>query len=99
MKLEDVKKVEQEEAYSLKEVAKYMGINYMKLFRMVKEGKIEAVNKAMFGNKPIYGITAKKLQEYYDQIQNTTSGVEVLDQQDILRDSLESPEGEERQNI
>jgi hypothetical protein len=74
MELQEVKKPVDVKTSSVKEVANFMGISYITLFRMVKCGKIKAINKAKTGHKPIYGITPEAVQEYYDQIPDTTQG-------------------------
>lgn len=72
MNFQEVKKPT--ESKSLAAVANFMGISYITLFRMVKSGKIKVTNRAKTGSKPIYGITPEALQEYYDQVSNTTEG-------------------------
>lgn len=74
MELHEIKKPVEVKSNSLSEVAKFMGITYITLFRLVKSGKIQSVNTARTGKKPIYGITAEALQTYYDQVSNTTKG-------------------------
>ncbi len=50
------------------EVADFMGISYITLYRMVRDGRIEVLNTAKSGKKPIYGFTAEAVQAYYDSI-------------------------------
>lgn len=75
MELSEVKKPIESKPSSLTDVANFMGISYLTLYRMVKSGKIVSVNRAKTGTKPIYGITPEALQKYYDdQIPNTIKG-------------------------
>jgi hypothetical protein len=78
MELHEIKKPVEVKTNSLMEVSKFMGISYITLFRMVKSGKIRSINIAKTGNKPVYGIPAEAVQEYYDQVSNTTQGDKVL---------------------
>lgn len=54
----------------MKDVAKFLGISYGTLYKLVKCGKIVARNIAMTGTKPIYGFTDEDVQAYYDSIQD-----------------------------
>lgn len=69
MKLTEVKKTE---LSSTKEVADFMGISYITLYRLVKSGKIKAVNIAKSGKRPIYAFHSEEVQKYYDSLHNTT---------------------------
>lgn len=75
MELHEVKKPK---LYSLYEVADFMGLSYITLYRLVRSGKIKTINRSKSGTRPIYGITPEALQEYYDQIPNTTKGSENI---------------------
>jgi excisionase family DNA binding protein len=74
MELQDVKKPKIMTLYSLHEVAKFMGVNYMTLYRLVKGGKISCINVAQNGNKPIFKITAEELQRYYNSVPGASKG-------------------------
>lgn len=57
------------------EVAEFMGISYMTLYRLIKDGKIEAVNIAKSGEKrPRFAITPEAVQNYYDNLPDSSSG-------------------------
>lgn len=81
MKLEDVKRI-QPETYNTKAVAQFLGVSSMTLLNMIKGGKIKTINIAKTGTRPIYGITAEAIQNYYDglneqkgnTLSDTTSG-------------------------
>lgn len=79
MNLNEVKKPIESKSNSLYEVADFMKISYITLYRMVKSGKINSVNRAKTGTKPIYGITPEAVQAYYDnQISNSTKGTKGI---------------------
>ena len=65
MELTDIKKPK---LYGMREAAEAMGVSYHTLFRMVRDGKIKAVNTAKSGKRPIYGFTAEGIQSYFDAI-------------------------------
>ena len=52
----------------MKEVAAFMHIGYYTLYRLVKRGKIKAINVATAGKRPLYAIDPHDLQAYYDAI-------------------------------
>lgn len=72
MNLDEVKKPEK--LYDMHEVAAFMKISYMTLYRMVKSGKIKTINRAKSGEKPIFGFRAEDIQKYYDQLSNSIKG-------------------------
>lgn len=74
MKLEDVKKNDSPETYSTKAVAQFLGVSISTLLSLVKSGKIKPVNIAKTGARPIHGFTAAAVQDYYDNLQNTSKG-------------------------
>lgn len=65
MNLSEVKKPQ---LYSMVEVAKQMEIGYATLYRMVKNGRIKALNIAKSGTKPIFAFRAEDVQAYYDSL-------------------------------
>jgi excisionase family DNA binding protein len=69
MELEDIKKPEP--VYSTKEVALKMGWSYAFVWRLVKSGKLKALNVAKTGSKPIFRFRAEDIQEYLDSISST----------------------------
>lgn len=69
MDLHDIKKPE---ILSLNEASRVMGISYMTMYRLVKSGKIKALNIAKTGEKPIFGITPAFIQAYYDSLSDTS---------------------------
>ncbi len=78
MELQDVKKTEQR-FYNLKEVAAFIGVSVPTVYRMVKYGKLKAVNIAKTGNRPIWGFRAEDIQSYYDQLPHASRGLESID--------------------
>ena len=70
MDLNEVKKTPK--LYNMHEVADFIGISYITLYRLVKSGKIKAVNIAKTGKKPIFGFKSEDVQAYYDSISNPT---------------------------
>lgn len=63
--------------YNMVNAAKVIGVSYNTLFRMVKQGKIKAVNIARTGSKPIYSLLAEDVDTYikrYNSLQDTSSG-------------------------
>lgn len=78
MKLSEVKKFSPD-YHTLEEVADFMGISYITLYRLVKAGKIKAIDITDPGvKKPIYRIRPEDVQAYYDQLQNSTNGAKDL---------------------
>ena len=77
MELNDVKKPDLKTA---KEVAGFMKITIYTLYRLVRNGKIKAINVAISGTKPIYAFRAEDIQAYYDQLSNPPSGDQMLNQ-------------------
>lgn len=77
MNLKDVVKPK---LYTSKEVAEFMSISTRRLFRLVKSGKLKAINIAYAGDKPIYNFSAEAVQEYYDGLQVAVGGDQVLDE-------------------
>ena len=62
--------------YNMVGAAKKIGVSYLTLYRMVKSGKIRAVNIARTGTKPIYALTAVDVESYikkYNSLQDTPS--------------------------
>lgn len=60
--------------YNMVDAAKVIGVSYNTLYRMVKTGRIKAVNIARTGKKPIYSLIASDVQEYirkYNSLQDT----------------------------
>jgi predicted site-specific integrase-resolvase len=67
-------KIQNPIVYNMVGAAKKIGVSYNTLFRMVKGGKIKAVNIARTGTKPIYALTANDVEEYirkYNSLQNS----------------------------
>lgn len=63
--------------YNTSDAAKKIGVSYGTLFRMIKDGRIRAVNVARTGKKPIYSLIAKDVEDYiakYNSLQNPSSG-------------------------
>lgn len=63
--------------HNMVDAAKIIGVSYNTLYRMVKTGKIKAVNIARTGKKPIYSLIARDVEEYirkYNSLQDTSSG-------------------------
>lgn len=77
MKLQDVKKPK---LYTMRETAEFMGISYNTIHRMVRDGRIQAVNVAKSGTKAIWGISAEAIQLYYDKLPNSDKRVETKHQ-------------------
>ena len=67
----ELTEVHKTKLYNLPEVADFMGVSYITLYRMVKDGKIRSVNIAKTGTKPIYGVPADAVQDYYDTIEKS----------------------------
>lgn len=70
-------KIQNPIVYNMVNAAKKIGVSYNTLFRMVKGGKIRAVNIARTGTKPIYSLTAIDVENYikkYNSLQDTPSG-------------------------
>lgn len=62
--------------YNMVGAAKIIGVSYNTLFRMVKGGKIKAVNIARTGKKPIYSLLASDVRDYikkYNSLQDPAS--------------------------
>ncbi len=78
MELEQVKKPNLPKTYSTEEVAKFMGVSYQTVYRLVKNGKIKAINVAQSGTKKTFRIRAEEIQAYYDSIQISYNGVEAV---------------------
>lgn len=77
MDLAEVKKPEMEKIYSTQEVADFMQISYITLYRLVKSGKIKAMNIASDGSKKeIWKFRAEDVQAYYDSISHPTQRLE-----------------------
>lgn len=75
MNLEDIKKPI--ELYTSDQIAKYIGCSAVTLHRLVKSGKIKAVNIGKPESKrPIYRFRAEDIQDYYDHLPNTSSRIE-----------------------
>jgi excisionase family DNA binding protein len=73
MELNEVKKPVAR-LYSTREIADFIGIPYMKLYRMVKDGRIKAINVAPAGSKKsIYNFRAEDVQVYFDSLPDTAS--------------------------
>lgn len=73
----DLREVKKPTFYTIKEVSSFMGIKPLTLYKMIKEGKIKAINIACTGKKrPIYGILPEEVQRFYDRLQErqTISG-------------------------
>ena len=67
--------IENPRVYNMVNAAKVIGVSYNTLYRMVKGGRIKAVNIARTGHKPIYSLLAKDVQDYiekYNSLQNPT---------------------------
>lgn len=70
-------KIQNPKVYNMVDAAKKIGVSYPTLFRMVKGGKIRAVNMARTGTKPIYALTALDVEEYikqYNSLSDSSSG-------------------------
>lgn len=66
--------------YNMIDAAKKLGVSYNTLYRMVKSGRIKAVNVAHTGTKPIFALTAHDVEEYisnYNSLQGSPKGTEV----------------------
>lgn len=74
MKLQDIKKPK---LYTMREAAAFMEISYATIQRMIKARKIQAVNVAKSGTKPIWGISAEAIQLYYDKLPNSDKRLET----------------------
>ncbi len=74
MNLKDVVKPK---LYTSKEVAEFMSISTRRLFRLIENGKLKAINVAYAGKKPIYNFSAEAVQEYYDGLQAADNGDQV----------------------
>lgn len=78
MKLNEVKQHDNA-LYTTQEVADFMGVPYMQVYRLVKSGKIKAVNTAPDGSKKqIWKIRAEDVQAYYDSLSNPTDRSEGI---------------------
>lgn len=79
MDLNEVKKPEKEKLYSTQEVATFMGISYITLYRLVKCGKIKALNIAPKGSKKeIWRFRAEDVQSYYDNLPHPIDRLESV---------------------
>lgn len=78
LKIMDLNEVKKPKLYSTKEVADFVGVSYITIYRMVKDGRIKAVNVALKG-KPIYRFRGEDVQAYYDSLHHTPAGPEILD--------------------
>jgi hypothetical protein len=67
----DLNEVTKPKILSLPEAASFMKISYVTMYRLVKGGKIKALNIAKTGYKPIFGITPEAIQAYYDSISHS----------------------------
>ncbi len=76
MKLDEVKKPQ---LYNMHEVADFVGISYITLYRLVKDGKIKALNIAKTGKRPIFAFKAEDVQTYLDSLSGSTRGSKTLD--------------------
>lgn len=66
--------------YSTQEVADFIGVPYMKVYRMVIDGKIKAIDIAPEGSKKrIFAFRAEDIQAYYDSISDTIAGDKSID--------------------
>jgi excisionase family DNA binding protein len=78
MDLNEVKKGPR--LYTTKEVAAFIGISYITLYRLVKDGKIKAVNVAKSGKRTVFAFTAQDVQLYYNSLPNSPAGNKSIDQ-------------------
>lgn len=77
MDLNEVKKPKKEKIYTTKEVADFMEISYITLYRLVKCGKIKALNIAPEGSKKeIWRFKAEDVQSYYDNLPHPINRLE-----------------------
>lgn len=80
MKLEQVQKPNSEDWYSTVQVATFMGCSYELVQKLIKSGKIKAVNISRGTKKAIYRIKAEDVQAYYNQIHNAPHGTESINE-------------------
>ena len=79
MDLNEVKKPEKEKIYSTQEVATFMGISYITLYRLVKCGKIKALNISPAGaKKEIWKFRPEDVQTYYDNLPHSIARLESV---------------------
>lgn len=74
MKLQDIKKPK---LYTMREAAAFMEISYPTIHRMVRDGRIQAVNTAKSGTRKIWGISAEAIQLYYASLPNSGRRLET----------------------
>jgi excisionase family DNA binding protein len=76
MKLEEIQKPNKEDWYSTVQVATFMNCSYELVAKLIKSGKIKAVNISRGTKKAIYRIKAEDVKAYYDNFYNkkTTAG-------------------------
>lgn len=67
----DLAEIKKPNILTLNEASNFMGISYMVIYRLVKNGKIKALNIAKTGERPIFGITPQSIQAYYDSFYDT----------------------------
>jgi excisionase family DNA binding protein len=89
MELDDVKKPT---LYSAKETAKFMNIGYYTFYRLVRSGKIKAVNVAKTGKRAIYAFRPEDIQDYYDNLPGPVDRPKDVNKQNLCGDTLEQEE-------
>lgn len=67
MDLKEVKKKETN-LYSTAQVAAFMGIPYMSVYRLFTNGMLKGVNTNPGGKKPVWKFRAEDVQAYYDSL-------------------------------
>lgn len=78
MKLEEIKQPNIPDLYSVKKVAEFLKMSYAKVYRLIKLGKIKAINAAQTGTKPIYRITGESVQQYLDSVSDSFNRAETI---------------------
>lgn len=77
----DLNEVKKPKRYTTQEVADFLGMSYMKVYRLVKSGKMKATNIAPEGSKKsIFLFKAEDVQAYYDHLPDSTPRIKILDQ-------------------
>jgi excisionase family DNA binding protein len=80
MKLEEIQKPNKEDWYSTVDVATFMGCSYELVAKLIKSGKIKAVNISRGAKKKIYRVKAEDVQTYYNQIFNAPHRPQGVDE-------------------
>lgn len=75
----DLKDIQKPKLYNMHEVAKAIGVSYITLYRLVKSGKIQALNIAKSGKRPIFAFSAHDVKRYIDSL---SSPSQILPQEE-----------------